>query len=137
MKRSTPLQRRSPLTRDRAPRSRALRRPAMDPDLRHAVFVRAGGRCERCRCPLPADAWEAHHRQLRSRGGPDTMANLVALCRDCHHDVHAHPAAATASGFMVPSWADPATTPTHLHHTRWVLLDRTYTTTTAPQGDPS
>lgn len=52
--------------------------------MRLALFERAGGRCElsscRKRCPL-----EPHHVIKRSRGGPDAMWNLVALCR-AHHE---------------------------------------------------
>lgn len=29
-----------------------------------------------------------HHIVPRSKGGPDVPSNLVALCQDCHHDVH-------------------------------------------------
>jgi len=134
VKRTTPLRGTTPLARSRAKRMRPLRRPAMDRSLRHQVYVRAVGRCEFCGVPLPGDAWDAHHRQLRSRGGPDSLPNLVALCRTHHRWVHEHPAAATAVGFMVPSWADPDTTPLHLHGRRWVLPGERYTLTDAPKG---
>jgi len=32
---------------------------------------------------------ESHHVLLRSRGGDDVVANLVALCHSCHTHLHA------------------------------------------------
>lgn len=129
MKRSAPLRRKTPLPRGtralpraRTPRTRRLRRPGMDPGVRHTVYVRAGGRCDRCRVPLPGDRWECHHRMLRSRGGTDDPTNLLALCSTCHHEhVHGRVAEATRLGYLVPSWADPATTPVLRHGTTWQL----------------
>lgn len=60
------------------------------------------------RCGQSAEL-ELHHRKLRSRGGDDSEANLVGICRDCHGWIHANPAEATARGWMVSSWDDPAT----------------------------
>lgn len=48
-----------------------------------------------------------HHRKLRSQGGDDSEANLVRLCLECHVWVHANPAEAYESGFLVHSWDDP------------------------------
>ena len=33
---------------------------------------------------------DIHHRVHRSQGGTDDIDNLVALCRQCHADVHAN-----------------------------------------------
>lgn len=71
------------------------------------VDHRAGGRCERCGRGLFVA--EHHHRKLRSRGGGDTAANLVAICTRCHVWVHANPVKATETGWMVPRTDDPAT----------------------------
>lgn len=143
MKRSAPLVRRTPLergttplARSRTPRPRRLKRPAMDPGLRHQVYARAGGRCDCCGTPLPGDGWHAHHRRLRSRGGADSLENLVALLPGHHEWAHAHPAAATALGLMVPSWADPAAVPVRRGE-RWYLpTGRTWTLTTDPSETP-
>jgi 5-methylcytosine-specific restriction endonuclease McrA len=52
--------------------------------LRQQVLDRAGGRCERC----GAVATDAHHVVARVHGGPDTMANLAAVCETCHQELH-------------------------------------------------
>jgi 5-methylcytosine-specific restriction endonuclease McrA len=31
---------------------------------------------------------DIHHLKFRSQGGGDNIANLMCLCRDCHHEVH-------------------------------------------------
>lgn len=31
---------------------------------------------------------DVHHLIARSRGGKDTIDNLMGLCRECHHEVH-------------------------------------------------
>ncbi|WP_345264656.1 HNH endonuclease signature motif containing protein [Nocardioides nanhaiensis] len=93
----------------------------MDADLRTSIFVRAGGCCDRCGRGMDPDAWECHHRKLRSRGGEDSFANLVALCSTCHGWAHANPAEATDRGLIVPSWADPGTVPVWRHARAWWL----------------
>lgn len=52
--------------------------------LRQAVPDRAAGRCEAC----GGAAVDAHHVRPRAAGGPDTPANLVALCEGCHAQEH-------------------------------------------------
>jgi 5-methylcytosine-specific restriction enzyme A len=52
--------------------------------LRQRVLDRAGGRCERC----GGVADDPHHVVGRVDGGPDTMANLEALCEGCHAEEH-------------------------------------------------
>jgi hypothetical protein len=78
-------------------------------ELTMALIERSGGVCERCR---QARGESVHHRKLRSRGGEHTEDNCVWLCGDgvraCHGWCHANPAEATQTGWMVPSWTDPA-----------------------------
>lgn len=63
----------------------------------------------------PAGRYSHHHRQLRSRGGTDSPANLILLTGSGttgeHGWVHENPGPATVLGYMVPSWADPTSTP--------------------------
>lgn len=82
-------------------------------ELRRATFDRAGGRCEAgvdpsCPGRLDLEAFEWHHRKLRSQGGDDVHENSLALCPACHSWVHRHPAAAKRLGLIVPAWAHPA-----------------------------
>lgn len=64
---------------------------------REALRKRAGGRCEctmkvcshvgRCKTRLIGSKWHAHHR---SRTGPDTLGNLIALCVPCHKNTRTY-----------------------------------------------
>jgi hypothetical protein len=97
----------------------------MKPELREQIFQRSGGYCEACGGSLEAN-WAAHHRLLRSRGGKDSVTNLVALHHKCHNlsrpSVHLDPAWATERGLMCPSWEDPACLPLTLPSGVIVLL---------------
>lgn len=54
-------------------------------ELKHRVRER--DKC--CRvCHRPG--FDVHHIEFKSRGGEDSMANCVYLCRKCHTDAHAH-----------------------------------------------
>lgn len=55
-------------------------------DIREKTLRRDNYRCQRCfenRGPL-----QAHHIVPKSDGGPDTLDNLVTLCRPCHGVQH-------------------------------------------------
>lgn len=88
-----------------------------------AIHRRASGLCE-LRIPgvctrTPERA--PHHRWLRSRGGPNTRANLVAVCRPCHDYAHRHRTQARASGWIIDSKSerqDPVSAPV-LRAGRW------------------
>lgn len=69
---------------------------------RQWCFERAAGRCE-------AQVWAADctgraehalHMQLRSQGGSDDPANLLAVCHRCHRWIHDNPAAAQGLGLL-------------------------------------
>jgi len=49
---------------------------------RRAVLARAGGRCEHCGEAGPLDV---HHKDYHTLGH-ERLADLVALCPDCHFD---------------------------------------------------
>ena len=78
--------------------------------LRQMLWIRCNGFCELCGGFL-GDDWALHHRQLKSRGGKDEIANVVALHHSCHNtgtdSVHLNPAWATEIGFMVSAWQNP------------------------------
>ena len=92
---------------------------------RELVFLRSGGRCERC--GVIRTRVEYHHRRPRGMGGSratDTngAANCVLLCIYCHSDIEAYREAAIDFGFLVPQRKKPADVPLR-RHKQWVLLD--------------
>lgn len=122
-----------------AGRTAGARRSAGDPSAktRGLVLARAGFACERCGVDLTSGGVHIHHRRLRSHGGGHDPVNLVALCPQDHIWVHAHRGEALAEGWIVASWADPATWPIDHHHHGLLLLtpDGGYTPVPRP-GDP-
>jgi hypothetical protein len=62
-------------------------RRALPTDTRLAILTEAGYRCAvpTCRTILAIDL---HHIEEVSEGGPDEMANLIALCPTCHALFH-------------------------------------------------
>lgn len=66
-----------------------------NPDVTAAVLLAAKGRCDLCgsEAPFKRDAdglpyLEVHHVLPLSYGGEDTIHNTVALCPNCHREVH-------------------------------------------------
>lgn len=54
----------------------------LDENLRRAVIARDGRRCMMCGCV--GRTLEAHHIKPKRLNGPNTLANLISLCRPCH-----------------------------------------------------
>lgn len=129
MKRSGPLKR----TGQQLKRTTELKRSRMKPspkarekradhqermaELRPMVFARDGWRCARC-CRSDAELGrlglciQAHHRLMRSHGGPDTMENLITLCgpnpAGCHGWAHGpNSPEAISLGFLISREAGP------------------------------
>lgn len=77
--------------------------------IKQQVHDRDGWCCARCGIPvIKAEpsvlrAAHAHHRRLKSHGGPDLVANLITLCTVCHDWAHGHPALARLAGLIVDS----------------------------------
>ncbi len=89
---TTPLQRKTPL------RSKGHRIPRA---VRQQVMDRANNRCEAKVagvCTIRAE--HCHHLVLRSQGGKDDAAVLMAICPSCHHYAHTHPAEAVRLGLI-------------------------------------
>ena len=65
-----------------------------DQELIDAVLRQANGMCEMCGKPAPfkrADGkpfLEVHHARPLAEGGPDTMDNALAVCPNCHRELH-------------------------------------------------
>jgi 5-methylcytosine-specific restriction enzyme A len=72
--------------------SRGFRRNA---DVIVEVLLRAEGRCERCHSEAPfirkkdgSPYLEVHHRVTLADGGDDTTDNAMAVCPNCHRELH-------------------------------------------------
>ncbi|WP_274482686.1 HNH endonuclease [Paenibacillus polymyxa] len=66
-----------------------------NPDVIAEVLVRANGVCERCKCPAPfmrvsdgTPYLEVHHKIRLADGGEDTVDNAIAVCPNCHRELH-------------------------------------------------
>jgi hypothetical protein len=66
-----------------------------NPDIVAEALLRAQGSCERCRRSAPfkrasdgSPYLEVHHRTSLSAGGDDSLENVIALCPNCHREVH-------------------------------------------------
>ncbi|WP_322024529.1 HNH endonuclease signature motif containing protein [Burkholderia sp. BCC1977] len=66
-----------------------------NPDVVADVLERARGACERCTKPAPfirrrgqIPYLEVHHRKRLADGGEDTVENAIALCPNCHRELH-------------------------------------------------
>jgi hypothetical protein len=82
----------------------------MDKMIANAVLERANGYCEKCGGTLQ-EAYNIHHRKLKSRGGKDEVANLIVVHNYCHiqhkNSIHDNPEESERRGYMCPSWARP------------------------------
>ena len=65
-----------------------------DPLVKAWVLQNANGTCEACSSPAPfeksdgAPYLEVHHIHLLSEGGSDTVNNTIAVCPNCHRNLH-------------------------------------------------
>jgi hypothetical protein len=92
----------------------------------------SGGWCEVCGHAL-GEVWAVHHRQLRSQGGKDELANLMAVHHKCHNigtdSIHLNVKKSIDNGWIVPSWADPCATPLRYQSSAIVVLSNDGQTT--------
>lgn len=94
------------------------------PAARRLILARAGDACEVCGVPGYV---ELHHRKYKSRGGPGTPSNGIALCGWGNHTGHhgwAHTdPLALAWGVSLNSWDEPLERPLWDDlRGRWVML---------------
>lgn len=66
-----------------------------NPDVIAETLFRANGICERCQKPAPFSRksnntpyLEVHHKIPLSKGGDDSIENVIALCPNCHREMH-------------------------------------------------
>ena len=80
-----------PETKDRKEKQRIAYQRA--DAIKKYVLARANGICEGCEEPAPfrtskGPYLECHHLHRLTDGGPDHPANVIALCPNCHREVH-------------------------------------------------
>ena len=66
-----------------------------NPDVVVATLRRANGYCENCGCKAPfirksdnTPYLEVHHKVALSEGGLDDLDNTIAVCPNCHRELH-------------------------------------------------
>lgn len=89
------------------------------------LWMRCADRCWWCGRGLNGDG--VRHHRMRRRDGGDRLCNIVILHTACHNiaplSVHQNPEVAMTRGFIVPSWADPATSPILIEKSTYLLDD--------------
>ncbi|PSU90435.1 hypothetical protein C0W35_16255 [Photobacterium kishitanii] len=65
------------------------------PDIVAEALIRANGICEQCKLSAPFNRkkdntpyLEVHHKIRLADGGEDTLSNVIALCPNCHRQMH-------------------------------------------------
>jgi hypothetical protein len=114
----TPLARK-PMLQTAPPKVRRPKASGPDAATVALVLARDGDSCARCGHGLSGvrgENWSIHHRKLRSQGGNNSPANLVALCGHgtvgCHGFAHRAPKRARMEGgWILRSTDDPAAYP--------------------------
>lgn len=86
----------------------------MNSKIVEAVKARAGNYCETCG-KAAQESMALHHRKLKSRGGKDSVANLIRIHHKCHNlgtkSIHMNPSSASLNGWMVGSHEEPCEVP--------------------------
>jgi HNH endonuclease len=97
----------------------------LNPKIVKLVEERAGNYCEVCGNPA-LESMALHHRKLKSRGGKDSVSNLIRVHHKCHNlgtnSIHNNPEIATKNGWMVSSWSEPEIEPFLQPDGGWVIL---------------
>lgn len=72
-----------------------VRRFERNPDIIAQTLVNAAGKCQRCGHPAPfvrksdgTPYLEVHHKHPLAEGGEDSLENTIALCPNCHREMH-------------------------------------------------
>ena len=84
-------------TSSEAPHSEVVTRRVIQRSVyvRKAALLRANGVCQKCNSDAPFKKQntgepylEVHHVEPLSRGGADSLANVIAVCPNCHAQIH-------------------------------------------------
>lgn len=158
-KRITPLKAKTPLTRTTAlnaaptarsalhansaasrqkPRAQRRTPPAVPTQVRVALALRSGGKCEMALSGCTVQATDPAHRVARGMGSRkgeartahDVLSNLTHACRRCHSTATAEPAWAYSVGLALRTGSDPLAEPClYRGELRWLTDDGLVLTT--------
>ncbi|MDH7517314.1 MAG: HNH endonuclease [Candidatus Thermoplasmatota archaeon] len=63
------------------------KRKSVKTSIKKEVIARQKYHCYKCKELLPA-TYHIHHKKSVSSGGSNRVSNLIALCPNCHADIH-------------------------------------------------
>lgn len=70
------------------PQQKENKRQSVGGSQKSKVFDDQNGKCWKCKERLKLGHTEYHHIQFVSKGGKSKTDNLVALCANCHSEIH-------------------------------------------------
>ncbi len=70
------------------PKQKENTRQSVSNSQKSKVFDDQNGKCFRCKEKLKLSHTEYHHVKFVSKGGKSKTDNLVALCANCHSEIH-------------------------------------------------
>lgn len=56
--------------------------------IRHQLFVRSQGKCEKCGGHVDEENGHMHEQKWRGRGGEISLENSLFICPECHQFAH-------------------------------------------------
>ena len=56
--------------------------------IRHQIWLRCRGACEKCTAPVNENSGEMHEKKHRGKGGEISIDNSIFICRECHQHEH-------------------------------------------------
>lgn len=62
-------------------------RRSIPKSIKNEVLVKQNYKCHKCKKKLPATK-HFHHKKPVSKGGKNTLSNIIAVCPNCHSDIH-------------------------------------------------
>ncbi len=68
-------------------KSKTSKRTAVSTSIKNEVLKKQNYKCYKCKKPLPA-VKHFHHKRAVAKGGKSTLGNLMALCPNCHSEIH-------------------------------------------------
>lgn len=57
-------------------------------NIRHQLYIRSGGFCDLCHCPISENTAHMHEMKHRGQGGLISLGNSVMACSSCHKYQH-------------------------------------------------